>query len=309
VHALARIIDIKHHVQMRGITGYWLPAGLVGLMLASAACGGPTSPPAAASASPSAGAGAVESVPLAAMPTGTAALTWDPNTKLITAAVDAYGFTPGSSHAMHIHPGTCANQTQPPSVPFADVTASAGGAVKQSVVSSTTAPAGIPTGSYLNIHLAPSAELGSPTDVSFTPIACADIPAGTPAQGPVTLTLQAPPKAGQRAQGSATIAYDATAHTLKVAITATALPPNSAHSVHIHSGTCQAQGDVLYPLPDLRTDATGAGSVSTTVSNVNTAPPATGWYVNLHLGPMSQILNGSQPTLLFAPLLCGDLKE
>lgn len=27
-------------------------------------------------------------------------------------------FTPSSSHAMHIHPGTCAEQTQPPSVPF-----------------------------------------------------------------------------------------------------------------------------------------------------------------------------------------------
>jgi hypothetical protein len=47
--------------------------------------------------------------------------------------------------------------------------------------------------------------------------------------------------------------------------------------------------------------------VTTTVSNVDAAPPAIGWYVNLHMGPMSQILNGNQPTLLFALLLCGDL--
>ncbi|MDT7753812.1 MAG: hypothetical protein QOD96_7474 [Pseudonocardiales bacterium] len=95
--------------------------------------------------------------------------------------------------------------------------------------------------------------------MSFTPIACADIPAGTPSQGPVTLKLLAPSRTGQTAHGSAIVAYDATAHTLKVEVTARALPPNSAHAVHIHSATCQVQGDVVYPLPDLHTDAIGQG--------------------------------------------------
>jgi hypothetical protein len=95
---------------------------------------------------------------------------------------------------------------------------------------------------------------------------------------------------------------------LKVEVNASGLPPNSAHAVHIHSGTCRAQGDVLYPLPDLRTDGAGQGSVTTTVNNVNDGPPDTGWYVNLHMGSMTQILSDNKPTLLFAPVLCADAK-
>lgn len=193
-------------------------------------------------------------------------------------------------------------------MPFPDISADQSGAVNQTVMSTSAAAGGIPMRSYLNIHLGASAQPGSPKGLGDTPIACADIPAGTPAGGPVILHLLTSPTAARPAQGGATLAYDASAHTLQVEVTATGLPPNSAHAVHIHSGTCEAQGDVVYPLPDLRTDRTGAGSVSTTLSNVNTAPPATGWYVNLHLGPMSQILQGGQPTLMFAPLLCGDLK-
>ncbi|MGH3844917.1 MAG: CHRD domain-containing protein [Pseudonocardiaceae bacterium] len=208
---------------------------------------------------------------------------------------------------MHLHPGTCAHQTQPPSVPFPDISANAGGAVKQSVVSGQ-APGGIPHGSYLNIHLAPSAQLGAPTDVSYTPIACADIPAGTPPTGPVTLNLQAPPQHGQIPRGTATLAYHPTNHTLTVQIKATGLAPNSAHAEHIHSGSCLTQGAVVYPLPDLQANTSGEASVSTTLNNVNAAPPATGWYVNVHLGPASQILHGNTPTLLFAPILCGDVR-
>ena len=57
-------------------------------------------------------------------------LSWSPATTLITTTVDMHGFTPSSSHAMHIHPGTCADQTQPPSVPFPDISAGAEGAVQ-----------------------------------------------------------------------------------------------------------------------------------------------------------------------------------
>jgi CHRD domain len=275
------------------------------LLLASAACSGsPTSSP---PASPSATATAPISTTLVTTPTGTATLTWDPNSKLITAAIDAYGFTPGSAHAVHIHPGSCAHQTQPPSVPFADLTADTSGAVKENVASSTPAPKGIPSGSYLNIHLAPGSALGSPTDVSFTPIACADIPAGSPATGPVTVTFRTPSKNGQTPHATATLTYDPTGHTLRVDLKAGGLSPNSAHAVHIHSGTCRAQGDVAYPLPDLTANATGDATLSATVTNVTTPPPAHGWYLNVHLGPMSQILAAGKPTLLFAPILCGDI--
>ncbi|MFD9663106.1 CHRD domain-containing protein [Rhodococcus sp. NPDC059968] len=209
---------------------------------------------------------------------------------------------------MHIHPGTCTDQSQPPSVPFPDLVADASGVVKQSVVSAAV-PDGIPTGAYLNIHLAPMAELGAPTDVSFTPIACADIPAGTPTAGPVTLNAQAPARQDRTPQGTATLTYDSTQHTLGVEVKATGLQPDSGHAVHVHSGSCAAQGDVVYPVPDLQADGAGEATTTTTIDNVGTPPPATGWYVNVHMGPMSQILNGSTPTLLFAPILCGDVTE
>ncbi|MGH3856647.1 MAG: CHRD domain-containing protein [Pseudonocardiaceae bacterium] len=244
-------------------------------------------------------------IQLADMPTGAATVSWNPTTKLITVAVHMYGFTPSSSHAMDLHPGTCGAQPQPRSVPFPDISADAGGAVNQSVVSDPV-PDGIPTASSVNIHLAPSAQLGTPTEVSFTPIACADIPAATPPTGPVTLQLHPPPQQGQTPTGTATLTYTSTTHTVHVEIKARGLPPKSAHAAHIHAGSCRTQGAVLYPLPDLQANASGEASMTTTVTNV-TAPPPTGWYVNVHMGPMNQILNGNSPTLLFAPILCGDV--
>lgn len=263
-----------------------------------------TSPPvtSASSGSPATQGG----LPLETTPTGTAVLSWDPATTLVTAAIDMQGFTPSSSHAMHIHPGTCADQTQPPAVPFPDITADAAGAIRQSVVSGPV-PGGIPGGSYLNIHLAPSAQLGASTDVSFTPIGCADIPADTPKAGPVTLKVAAPQKNGETPAGTVKLTYDGTQHSLQVVLHATGLPAGSAHAVHIHTGSCAAQGAVLYPLPDLQADGAGDGSLTATVDNVATPPPATGWYVNVHMGPMSQILDGNTPTLLFAPILCANV--
>ena len=243
---------------------------------------------------------------LAAMPTGTVVLSWDPGSKLVTAVVDMSGLTPDSVHAMHIHPGTCAAQNQPPSVPFPDITADPAGVVHQTVTSSP-APAGIPNGAYVNIHLAPSDGLGGPGQLGYTPIACADIPAATPAAGPVTLPLRAAPTNQTTPAGTVTLTYDPARHSLHVDLTATGLPANTGHAVHIHSGTCAAQGPVVYPLPDLQSDGSGNASLSTTVDNVTQGPPASGWYVNVHMGPASQIQANNKPTQLFAPILCADV--
>jgi hypothetical protein len=247
-------------------------------------------------------------VPLTDMPSGTVTLGWDQSTKRITATLAMYGFTPSSAHAMHIHPGSCADQSQPPSVPFTDVTADASGQLNQQVSSVAPVAAGIPSNSYVNIHLAPMASLGKPADVSFTSIACADIPAGTPPAGPVTLTVKTPGNQGVPA-GTGSMSYNPGARTLTVGLTVNGLPPNTAHAAHIHSGSCSKQGDVVHALPDLRADATGRASLTTTIPNVASPPPATGWYLNLHFGPMNQILDPTgKPTMLFAPILCGDIK-
>jgi hypothetical protein len=112
---------------------------------------------------------------------------------------------------------------------------------------------------------------------------------------------------GLTAAGTATLTYNPGNHTLAVHVRASGLAAGSAHAVHIHTGSCRAQGDVLYPLPDLTANSAGDAQETTTISNVTNGVPSTGWYVNIHFGPMSKILDAGKPTLLFAPILCGDV--
>jgi hypothetical protein len=46
---------------------------------------------------------------------------------------------------------------------------------------------------------------------------------------------------------------------------------------------------VKYPLNDLVASPTGAAATTTVIQNVDQAPPASGWYINVHLGSFSQI--------------------
>jgi hypothetical protein len=276
------------------------------LVAAAGACSKSSSPGTSASATPSPSAAVPIHLTLNHAPTGTVTLSWDVTSRVVTATVAMSGFTPGSSHAMHIHSGSCQNQLNPPVIPFPDVKADAAGAARESVVSNPVS-GGIPTNAYLNIHLAPQAQLGSPTDVSFTPISCADIPAGTPARGPVTLTMTALPQTGQHPDGTATLSYNGSAHTLTVEVKTSGLPAGTSHAAHIHTGSCAAQGDVVHALTDLKADASGNADTTTVVQNVTAPPPPTGWYLNIHLGDSNQILSGTQPTLLFDPILCADV--
>lgn len=255
------------------------------------------------SSSTSSAAPAPPPINLAAMPVGTATLNWDPGTQDIDVALDMHGFTPSSSHAMHIHPGTCADQRTPPSVPLPDLVADAGGSVRQTVHSAPV-PGGIPENSYLNVHLAPAATLGAPGGVGMTSIACADIPAGTAPHGPVTLQLR---PSGTVPSGTATMSYDKSAHTLQVTTTVQGLKPGTAHAVHLHQGSCTAQGAVVHPLPELNAGADGSAHATITLDNIDSPPPATGWYVNVHLGSSDQITHDGAPTELFAPILCGNV--
>jgi Cu/Zn superoxide dismutase len=240
-------------------------------------------------------------VPLGNQPSGTVALSWDPQTKNFSAKLQMAGFTPGSSHAMHIHQGSCAEQGAV-LVPFPDVIANDTGAIDTTVTSSQPAAAGLAVGTFLNIHLAPAAQLGAPGSLGYTPISCADI---TPSAS--TLTMAPPPQPGQAPQGSATFTYDPSKKTLTVAATASGLVPGSDHAEHIHLGSCDAQGAVQYPLNDLVASPTGTAETTTVVQNVEQAPPASGWYLNVHLGSSSQIEQNGQPTLYFQPIICGNI--
>ena len=236
---------------------------------------------------------------LAAQPSGMVALDWDPQTKNVSAKLAMTGFTPGSSHAMHIHQGSCAAQGDV-LVPFPDVAANDVGAIDTTVTSSQPAPDGLAAGTLLNIHLAPAAQLGDPGSLGYTPISCTDVdPAET------ALNMAPLPQPGQQPQGSAKLTYDPANKTLGVDVTASGLVAGSEHAEHIHLGSCDSQGAVKYPLNDLVASPAGTAEATTVIQNVDQAPPASGWYLDVHLGSSSQIEENGQPTLYFQPIICG----
>jgi Cu/Zn superoxide dismutase len=268
----------------------------------SATSSSPTSP---GQATTTAAAGAAQIiVPLGNEPSGTVTLNWDPQTKFITAKMQMVGLTPGSTHAMHIHRGNCADQGDV-LIPFLDVTADETGAINDSVMSAQPSDTGLSAGTLLNIHLAPANEMGNPGSQTYMPISCADI---NPAAG-TTLTMAPLPQFGDHPQSQAILNYDPTAKTLTVMARATGLVAGSTHAVHIHSGSCDSQGEVKYPLNDLVAKSDGVAETTTVIQNVDQAPPASGWYVNVHLGAHDQIEKDGKPTLYFAPILCGNVSK
>jgi hypothetical protein len=268
-----------------------------------AACGSSSTPSSTTTSATATGvAGSPVIVALGDQPSGTVTLSWDPQTKNVSAKLQMVGFTPGSSHAMHIHQGSCAAQGDV-LVPFPDVTANDAGAIDTTVTGSQPSAAGLAAGTFLNVHLAPAAQLGGPGSLGYTPISCADI---TPAAS-ATLTMAPLPEPGQHPQGSAKLTYDPANKALSVAVTASGLAAGSDHAVHIHLGSCDSQGAVKYPLDDLVASPTGAVETTTVIQNVDQAPPASGWYINVHLGSSSRIEQNGQPTLYFQPIICGNI--
>lgn len=241
-------------------------------------------------------------VPLGNEPSGTVTLTWDPQTKYISAKIAMVGLTPGSTHAMHIHQGTCDKQGDV-LVPFLDVTADDAGRINNTMMSAQPSATGLAAGTLLNIHLAPANEMGSPGSQAYMPISCANI---NPAAG-TTLQMAPLPQFGDHPQSQAILTYDPTAKTLTVAARATGLVAGSAHAVHIHGGSCDSQGKVIYHLNDLVAGADGVAETTTLIPNVDQAPPASGWFINVHLGGHDQIEKDGKPTMFFAPILCGNV--
>jgi hypothetical protein len=107
--------------------------------------------------------------------------------------------------------------------------------------------------------------------------------------------------------GKATLVYDPMAATITVTLSAWGVSPGM-HAAHIHLGSCSSQGGVQYMLMDYQ--ANGQGQINNetrVVTGVTAAPPATGWYLNLHQGNSNNILSGGAPTIKFRPLLCANI--
>ena len=86
-------------------------------------------------------------------------------------------------------------------------------------------------------------------------------------------------------KGRATMTYDSVQRTLTVAVTASGLTPGP-HAAHIHLGSCEKQGQVLYMLTDLVANSRGRVVDAVRVfKNVTEPIPAKGWYLTRALVP------------------------
>jgi hypothetical protein len=197
--------------------------------------------------------------------------------------VSAFGFTPGSSHSVVIRTPSGSATT------IGTLTASGTGQV------SATFMATVRAGSRLEIL-----DGGAGT----APIATTQL-------GRDSFRLLQAVEAGTPGflSGFATLVYDPTAQTLTVTLTASGLSPG-AHAAHVHVGSCVSQGPVQYMLTDFTADRFGLVNHEVrVVTGVTSAPPASGWYLNVHQGTSASILDANgHPTIFFRPLLCADIR-
>jgi hypothetical protein len=109
-------------------------------------------------------------------------------------------------------------------------------------------------------------------------------------------------------RGHATISYNRRHQTLTVTVTASGFTPGR-HAAHIHVGSCQRQGPVLFMLRDLVANHRGRIIHAVRVFRHVTHPiPHTGWYLNIHQGNSNIILKNGMPTIFFRPLLCQNIR-
>ncbi|MBV9381235.1 MAG: CHRD domain-containing protein [Streptosporangiaceae bacterium] len=198
------------------------------------------------------------------------------------ARLSVSGLTPGSAHAVELTKGSAV-------AVLGTLTADGTGRA------SATAPvSSVPSGSRVVILNA-----GAGTD----PIAQTS-PLGGGARYPLHAI-----EAGAHGSlaGRATIVVDPATQTISVTVDATGLTPG-AHAAHIHLGSCQSQGGVQYMLMDFTANGRGTiGHETRTVTGVTSVTLNGGWYLNLHQGNSSNILQNGKPTILFRPLLCANI--
>jgi hypothetical protein len=238
--------------------------------------------------------------PLGSIPSGTVTLHRAHGGRL-GVALDAFGLTPASSHEVVVSSSTCG--------------AAAGGAG----VSVVSADSSGRLRAHFNVSRHRGGRRGSILVLLGTerssggganpnqPIACVNIP--QPLRGVARLALKSKLGWASHLSGSYTMTYDASAETLTVAVSARGFVPASSHAAHIHTGSCQRQGAVVYMLQDLVADASGDIHAVRMLTGITSPPPASGWYLNIHLGNSNQILANGNPTLAFQPLLCADVDQ
>jgi len=143
--------------------------------------------------------------------------------------------------------------------------------------------------------------------VTASAVACGGAsPAAATTPSPVASPSPSPSPTGQQfalggihtsASGKIFVTTTPTSTTIELIVTG--LGSDTSHVSHIHSGTCQQPGGILYALNQVVADGSGAADTRTTIQAKY--PAASGrWYVVVHAGPDMQGANATY-------LMCGNL--
>jgi len=281
-----------------------LSVPVLSVALLAAACGGPSTTggggasSSTQSSSSVSGAGPV-TVTLKHGPQGQATLTFDAGSKTLTVEIKLSGLAPNSAHPNHIHSGSCTNQGGV-AYPLNAITADAHGNADTTTTVSNVKEAAIPaSGWYVNVHNGP----GLSSADQFEPIVCGDVANASGASNVTVPLIQGPPgqpgSPDQRASGTVVLSIEN--GSLKVVLDVTGLAPGSAHAAHIHSGSCENQGAIVYPLDPLAADANGHATETKVIANVTSISSGL-WYLNVHKGVA--VATGSTVN---DPILCGNV--
>jgi hypothetical protein len=234
-------------------------------------------------------------------PVGTTSLTWNHNSHTLTVKVSATGLAPNSTHPEHIHAGTCASNPMGPIVYTLDPLVANAYGDGTSVTNIPNVKNGIPgNGWYVNVHNGPTLN----TDLEARPIACGNVYNNNTSKNDnqsVNLALAGTMAPDESVHGSARVQLEN--NKVVVTINVSGLAPNTTHMAHIHAGTCQAQGAVVYPLSPVVANGSGNGTSTTVITNSKNFTSAR-LYINIH---EAATMNGLTTQTGFNPIACGNI--
>ena len=225
------------------------------------------------------------------VPAGSIALAVNRSNRTVGLDVRLYGLPPGEGFVVELQAGSCLSPPASPLISFPMITAD------QSGTGQGTAVRGF-TRSTLPVQVRLDVRLSSDTAPDAPPIGCTEFDTTKP---PTEQALF--PQPGHRPYGQAIVSYDPKHLALSIKVVADALDSSSRQTAEVHSGSCRAEGQVLYRLNDLVANAQRHGDVTSTIAKVLQPPPATGWYIVISANPSA----GGQ--VRPHPILCGDLRR
>jgi hypothetical protein len=234
-------------------------------------------------------------------PVGTADLTWNPSSHLLTVTVSATGLAPNSTHPEHIHGGTCASNPMGPILYTLNPLIADAHGDGTSVTNIKGVMNGIPaSGWYVNVHNGPT--LNSALEARA--IACGTVSnnnTSSHTKQSVNLALAGTMDPDESVHGSAQMRIEG--DKVIVTMNVSGLAKNTTHMAHIHAGTCQAQGAVVYPLQPVVANGQGNATSTTVINNVKNFSGSQ-LYINIH---ESATMNGLTTQTGFNPIACGNI--